>query len=88
MYVENRGSCHPYSHTRTRIHTLTLAGRPETGRMHQLRVHLQYLGHCIANDPIYNTALWGARKGAALSLLSPHVSLGSVFFLLHKADRM
>ncbi|KAI9869766.1 MAG: hypothetical protein M1830_005117 [Pleopsidium flavum] len=26
---------------------------PLTGRTHQLRVHLQYLGHPIANDPIY-----------------------------------
>lgn len=27
--------------------------RPLTGRTHQLRVHLQYLGHPIENDPIY-----------------------------------
>eukprot|EP00977_Amphora_coffeiformis_P007111 scaffold1552_cov175-Amphora_coffeaeformis.AAC.2 len=27
--------------------------RPETGRTHQLRLHLQYLGHPIANDPNY-----------------------------------
>ncbi|TKA78354.1 hypothetical protein B0A49_01236 [Cryomyces minteri] len=26
---------------------------PLTGRTHQLRVHLQFLGHSIANDPIY-----------------------------------
>ncbi|MBE7181720.1 MAG: hypothetical protein INR71_11040, partial [Terriglobus roseus] len=26
---------------------------PLTGRTHQLRVHLQFLGHPIANDPIY-----------------------------------
>lgn len=26
---------------------------PLTGRTHQLRVHLQYLGHPISNDPIY-----------------------------------
>lgn len=27
--------------------------RPLTGRTHQLRVHLQFLGHPITNDPIY-----------------------------------
>ena len=29
---------------------------PLTGRTHQLRVHLQFLGHPITNDPIYSNA--------------------------------
>ncbi|XP_028933149.1 RNA pseudouridylate synthase domain-containing protein 2 [Ornithorhynchus anatinus] len=37
--------------------------RPLTGRTHQIRVHLQYLGHPILNDPIYNTAAWGPARG-------------------------
>ncbi|KAI4847001.1 pseudouridine synthase, partial [Aureobasidium sp. EXF-8845] len=38
--------------------------RPLTGRTHQLRVHLQYLGHPISNDPIYaNQRVWGLNLG-------------------------
>ncbi|KAJ3520049.1 hypothetical protein NM208_g13882 [Fusarium decemcellulare] len=37
---------------------------PVTGRTHQLRVHLQHLGHPIQNDPIYaNQRVWGFDLG-------------------------
>ncbi|KAK3332419.1 pseudouridine synthase [Cercophora scortea] len=37
---------------------------PVTGRTHQLRVHLQHLGHPIQNDPIYaNQRVWGTDLG-------------------------
>uniref|UniRef100_A0A8B9UBY4 Pseudouridine synthase n=1 Tax=Anas zonorhyncha TaxID=75864 RepID=A0A8B9UBY4_9AVES len=36
---------------------------PRTGRTHQIRVHLQYLGYPIVNDPIYNMEAWGPEKG-------------------------
>ncbi|KAI9890079.1 MAG: hypothetical protein M1814_004478 [Vezdaea aestivalis] len=37
---------------------------PLTGRTHQLRVHLQFLGHPIANDPIYaNQRVFGPLLG-------------------------
>lgn len=37
---------------------------PFTGRTHQIRVHLQYIGHPIANDPIYsNATIWGKNLG-------------------------
>jgi 23S rRNA-/tRNA-specific pseudouridylate synthase len=32
--------------------------RPATGRTHQIRLHLQYLGHSIANDPNYGGDIW------------------------------
>ncbi|KAK7739135.1 DRAP deaminase [Cytospora paraplurivora] len=47
---------------------------PVTGRTHQLRVHLQFLGHPIQNDPIYaNQKVWGFDLGcndADASLIS------------------
>nr|XP_017025424.1 RNA pseudouridylate synthase domain-containing protein 2 isoform X2 [Drosophila kikkawai] len=37
--------------------------KPLTGRMHQIRVHLQYLGYPISNDPLYNHEVFGPLKG-------------------------
>lgn len=38
--------------------------KPQTGRTHQLRVHLQYLGYPIANDPLYSQEeIWGPGCG-------------------------
>merc|ERR1719458_1612317 len=37
--------------------------KPRTGRMHQIRVHLQYLGFPVVNDPLYNHVVFGPEKG-------------------------
>eukprot|EP00727_Mastigamoeba_balamuthi_P014213 m51a1_g9414 putative rna pseudouridylate synthase domain-containing protein 2 (434) ;mRNA; r:347412-349077 len=36
--------------------------QPLTGRTHQIRIHLQWMGHPIVNDPIYNPELFEKRK--------------------------
>lgn len=41
----------------------TVLCKPMTGRMHQIRVHLQYLGYPIVNDSFYNTTAFGPEKG-------------------------
>ncbi|XP_071447087.1 pseudouridylate synthase RPUSD2-like [Hetaerina americana] len=43
--------------------TSVVLARPHTGRMHQIRVHLQYLGFPIVNDPLYNSTVFGPNKG-------------------------
>jgi|EP01047_Picozoa_sp_COSAG01_P039054 hypothetical protein len=35
-------------------HTSLVHARPQTGRTHQIRVHLQHLGYPIVDDPIYH----------------------------------
>ncbi|XP_046874229.1 RNA pseudouridylate synthase domain-containing protein 2 isoform X1 [Hypomesus transpacificus] len=35
---------------------------PLTGRTHQIRVHLQFLGFPILNDPIYGSSAWGPER--------------------------
>ncbi|KAL0274331.1 UNVERIFIED_CONTAM: hypothetical protein PYX00_006781 [Menopon gallinae] len=37
--------------------------KPHTGRMHQIRVHLQFLGFPVVNDPLYNHVVFGPEKG-------------------------
>ncbi|XP_021943683.1 RNA pseudouridylate synthase domain-containing protein 2 isoform X2 [Folsomia candida] len=45
--------------------TSVVSAKPRTGRMHQIRVHLQYLGYPIINDPLYNHPVFGPEKGKA-----------------------
>ena len=46
---------------------------PLTLLAHQIRVHLQYLGHPIANDPLYGMQdVWGLNLGRGGIELVPH----------------
>ncbi len=65
-------------HAATEVEVLTTSAThslvacvPETGRLHQIRVHLAFLGYPIAGDPVYT-------KGAALlpSSKVPEETLG------------
>jgi tRNA pseudouridine32 synthase/23S rRNA pseudouridine746 synthase/23S rRNA pseudouridine1911/1915/1917 synthase len=50
-------------------HSLVLA-EPETGRRHQIRVHLAWIGHPIAGDPLFG-ATPGAASGSTPGATSP-----------------
>ena len=56
-------SLHPYAEQDGSTTSLVLC-RPLSGRMHQIRVHLQYLGFPIVNDLLYNAPdIWGPANG-------------------------
>lgn len=42
-------------------HASLIALQPETGRTHQLRVHLAHIGHPIIGDPLYGKGVYGNR---------------------------
>lgn len=52
-------------HTRFENHTLVLC-RLETGRTHQIRVHMKYIGFPIVGDPAYGTKNTYSITGQAL----------------------
>ena len=59
-YIPTHTLKQTHKHTHTQTHT---PGFPVTGRTHQIRVHLQYLGFPIFNDPLYNHSAWGPHRG-------------------------
>ncbi|OXM15707.1 RluA family pseudouridine synthase [Paenibacillus herberti] len=67
--VTIKGSKHAVTHFQVieRLGDYTLVDlQLETGRTHQIRVHLKYIGHPLAGDPIYGRNKTVALKGQAL----------------------
>ncbi len=54
--------------------TSLVLAKPVTGRTHQIRVHLSYLGHPIIGDPVYGGLKHGIPKPKRLMLHSYRIS--------------
>lgn len=60
-----------------RFHASMISCRLETGRTHQIRVHLAHLGHPIVGDPVYGRARAAPGAGAIFPRQALHAqSLG------------
>lgn len=60
--------------------------RPFTGRMHQIRVHLQYLGFPVINDPLYNHTVFGPTKGKGGIVGKTDAQLIQDLIAIHNAE--
>lgn len=60
--------------------------KPLTGRMHQIRVHLQYLGHPIVNDVLYNCDSFGPMRGKGGQYGKSLGQLSNDVVAKHRAD--
>jgi 23S rRNA pseudouridine1911/1915/1917 synthase len=68
VFADGREGKHAVTHYRVleRMGPVTLVEcKLETGRTHQIRVHMQYIGHPLFGDPVYggNVAVKGAPGG-------------------------
>lgn len=59
---------------------------PHTGRMHQIRVHLQYLGFPVLRDPLYNHSVFGPEKGKGGNIGKSDEELINDLVHIHNAE--
>ncbi|KAL1124187.1 hypothetical protein AAG570_001957, partial [Ranatra chinensis] len=60
--------------------------QPHTGRMHQIRVHLQFLGYPVVNDPLYNHTVFGPERGRGGNIGKTDEELIRDLISIHNAE--
>ncbi|CAH1388426.1 unnamed protein product [Nezara viridula] len=60
--------------------------QPHSGRMHQIRVHLQYLGYPVVNDPLYNHEVFGPERGKGGNIGKTDEELIRDLIRIHNAE--
>jgi len=59
--ANGKGAFTHYRVLRKNAHHSLVELKPETGRTHQLRVHLAHIGHPVVGDPLYGSGTFGDR---------------------------
>ncbi|XP_019253599.1 PREDICTED: RNA pseudouridine synthase 7 isoform X1 [Nicotiana attenuata] len=65
--LKGKTACTKFTRISTNEKHSIVSCEPVTGRTHQIRVHLQYTGHPIANDMLYLSELVSNRSAEGLS---------------------
>ncbi|PSN41924.1 hypothetical protein C0J52_06816 [Blattella germanica] len=69
--------------------TSLLSCKPLTGRTHQIRVHLQFLGYPVVKDPLYNNTVFGPEKGkAGITGKTDEHLMNNIIDLQHKKNHL
>ncbi|KAL6494961.1 hypothetical protein OROGR_030880 [Orobanche gracilis] len=92
--LKGKAACTRFTRISTNGAQSIVSCEPITGRTHQIRVHLQFLGHPIANDILYlsecvpNQCIEGigADRAAANSALPPKSNHCEEIHVLHSTD--
>uniref|UniRef100_A0A1D1XGI8 Pseudouridine synthase n=1 Tax=Anthurium amnicola TaxID=1678845 RepID=A0A1D1XGI8_9ARAE len=84
--LKGKTACTKFTRISTDGHHSIVLCRPITGRTHQIRVHLQYTGHPIANDMLYLSNCVTSRSARGMSADRAAISESQATVFAHEDD--